>query len=62
MVYTIAERPAWHPKGEKVLMKIPYGKPIPPGVILGKDTLIYQAKEDSDGRLEPIKVLDQEHG
>ncbi len=36
----IAYRPPSHPKGEKILMDIRYGDPIPPGVILSKDTLI----------------------
>jgi hypothetical protein len=37
----IAYRPPSHPKGEKILMNIRYGDPIPPGIILGKDTLIF---------------------
>ena len=36
----IAFRPVDHPKGEKVLMEVPLGHPIPPGVILGKGTVI----------------------
>ena len=42
---TIAYRPSTHPKGEKILMDIRYGNPIPPGVILGKDTLIIIIKD-----------------
>ena len=38
---TIAYRPSTHPKGEKIIMDIRYGNPIPPGVILGKDTRIF---------------------
>ena len=37
----IAYRPPSHPKGEKILMDIRYGDPIPPGVILGRGTLIF---------------------
>jgi hypothetical protein len=37
----IAYRPPSHPKGEKILMNIRYGDPIPPGIILGKDTLTF---------------------
>ena len=37
----VAYRPSTHPKGEKILMDIRYGDPIPPGIILGKDTLIF---------------------
>jgi len=33
--------PSNHPKGEKILMDIRYGDPIPPGIILGKDRLIF---------------------
>ena len=36
----VARRPATHPKGKKELMRIELGEPIPPGVILGKGTLI----------------------
>ncbi len=37
----IAYRPPSHPKGEKIIMDIRYGEPIPSGVILGKDRLIF---------------------
>ena len=37
----VAYRPPSHPKGEKMLMNIRYGDPIPSGVILGKDTFIF---------------------
>jgi hypothetical protein len=41
----VAKRPIEHKKGSKVLMRIPLGEAIPPGVILGKGTrLIIQAK------------------
>jgi hypothetical protein len=36
----VANRPPSHPKGEKTLMDIRYGDPIPPDIILSKDTLI----------------------
>ncbi len=36
----IARRGVDHPKGAKELMRIPLGHPIPPGVILGKGTVI----------------------
>ena len=32
----VAYRPPTHPKGENILMDIPYCDPIPSGVILGK--------------------------
>jgi len=37
----VAYRPATHSKGEKIYVDIRYGDPIPPGVILGKGTLIF---------------------
>jgi len=36
----VAERPIEHPKGPKTLMRINLGEPIPPGVILGKGTVL----------------------
>lgn len=36
----VAERPIEHPKGRKVLMRINIGDSIPPGVILGKGTVL----------------------
>ena len=36
----IARRGVDHPKGAKELMRVPLGDPIPPGVILGKGTVI----------------------
>lgn len=36
----VATRPVDHHKGPKELMRIPLGNPIPPGVILGKGTVI----------------------
>ena len=36
----VARRGVDHPKGEKELMRVPLGDPIPPGVILGKGTVI----------------------
>jgi len=38
--HLIATRPKEHQKGEKVLMRIPIGSAIPPGVILSKGTII----------------------
>ena len=40
----IAYRSPSHPKGGKILMDIRYGDPIPPGIILGKGTLIFIKK------------------
>ena len=42
----IVRRPESHPKGAKVIARIPYGEPVPPGVIIGKGTLI--EIEDND--------------
>jgi hypothetical protein len=36
----IIRRPKSHPKGAKVIAEIPYGELVPPGVIIGKGTLI----------------------
>ena len=36
----VARRGVDHPKGAKELMRVPLGDPIPPGVILGKGTVI----------------------
>ena len=33
-------RPKSHPKGEKIIAVIEYGKPVPPGVIIGKGSII----------------------
>lgn len=33
-------RPKSHPKGEKTIAIIEYGKPVPPGVIIGKGSII----------------------
>lgn len=33
-------RPKSHPKGAKVIAVIEYGKPVPPGVIIGKGSII----------------------
>lgn len=38
--HLIAIRPKEHWKGRKILMRIPIGTAIPPGVILGKGTII----------------------
>lgn len=38
--HLIATRPEGHLKGKKVLMRIPIGGAIPPGVILSKGTII----------------------
>lgn len=38
--HLIATRPEEHPKGKKVLMRIPIGTAIPAGVTLGKGTII----------------------
>lgn len=36
----IVRRPKDHPKGEKVIAEWKYGDPVPPGVIIGKGSLI----------------------
>ena len=36
----VAKRPIEHVKGAKELMRVNLGDPIPPGVILGKGTVI----------------------
>lgn len=36
----VAKRPIDHPKGPKVIMRINLGDAIPPGVILGKGTIL----------------------
>lgn len=36
----IVRRPKSHPKGEKIIARFPYGELVPPGVIIGKGTLI----------------------
>lgn len=60
MLYTIAERPESHPKGQKVLMKVPYGQPIPAGVILGKGTVITVKDIEEVNSERKLKVLNQE--
>ena len=45
----VAYRPPSHPKGEKIIMDIRYGDPIPPGIIFGKDTLIFIKKSSLMG-------------
>jgi hypothetical protein len=51
----VAERPISHPKGPKTLMRVNIGDPIPPGVILGKGTVLklrakHQSAEEGDNR------------
>ena len=36
----VVRRPEDHHKGAKVIVRIPYGQPIPPGIIIGKGSLI----------------------
>ncbi len=36
----VVRRPASHHKGAKLIAVIPYGEPVPPGVIIGKDSVI----------------------
>ena len=37
----VAYRPSTHPEGEKILMDIRHGDPIPQVSIIGKDTVIF---------------------
>jgi hypothetical protein len=40
-MYTIViRRPDDHHKGPKEIARIPYGEPVPPGLIIGKGALI----------------------
>lgn len=62
MLYTVAERPEGHPKGPKTLMTIPYGRPIPAGVILGKGTVItVKDLTEEDLNEHRFEVQHQEH-
>jgi len=36
----VVRRPADHHKGPKTIAEIPYGDPVPPGVIIGKGSII----------------------
>jgi hypothetical protein len=36
----IVRRPKDHPKGPKTIAVFPYGEPVPPGVIIGKGSVI----------------------
>jgi hypothetical protein len=36
----IVRRPKDHPKGPKTIAVFPYGSPVPPGVIIGKGSVI----------------------
>lgn len=38
--YLEVKRPPEHPKGEKIIAVIPYGDPVPAGVIIGKGAII----------------------
>lgn len=38
--YIVVERPKTHHKGQKEIARWPYGDPVPPGIIIGKDTFI----------------------
>jgi hypothetical protein len=42
----IVRRPESHHKGAKVLARIPYGEPVPPGVIIGKGAIIEIENKD----------------
>jgi len=42
----IVRRPESHPKGAKVIAEFPYGELVPPGIIIGKGTLIEIKDED----------------
>jgi len=44
----VVRRPDDHPKGGKLLTVIPYGKPVPPGIIIGKGAVI--TVESGDGK------------
>ena len=36
----VVRRPKDHHKGPKEIARIPYGQPVPAGVIIGKDSII----------------------
>lgn len=36
----VVRRPKSHPKGPKIIAVFPYGELVPPGIIIGKGTLI----------------------
>jgi hypothetical protein len=36
----VVRRPEDHPKGKKTIAVFPYGQPVPPGVIIGKGSVI----------------------
>ena len=42
----VVRRPKDHPKGPKTTAVFPYGEPIPPGIIIGKGSVI--TVEDKD--------------
>lgn len=42
----VVRRPTSHAKGKKTIAVIPYGQPVPPGVIIGKGSVI--TIEDKD--------------
>lgn len=36
----VVRRPDDHHKGAKEIARIPYGKPVPPGILIGKGSII----------------------
>lgn len=40
MTKIIVKRPKGHPKGPKTIAVWEYGKPVPPGIIIGKGSVI----------------------
>ena len=40
MTKIIVKRPKNHPKGPKKIAEWEYGKPVPPGIIIGKGAVI----------------------
>lgn len=36
----VVRRPESHPKGKKTIAEFPYGEQVPPGVIIGKGSII----------------------
>jgi hypothetical protein len=61
MLYTVVERPADHPKGPKVIMKVPYGNPVPAGIIIGKDALITVKDIEEVNDNERTEIQHQKH-
>jgi len=44
----VVRRPEDHPKGKKTIAVFPYGEPVPPGVIIGKGSVITVEDEHSN--------------